>query len=426
MKNCFKKILLLLIAVCTTLAISSCKKDDKTVYYEVKYMVENTEHAKYSVEKGKTAPEIVAPELEDKIFQYWELNGHKYDFTTPVNANLTFVAKYNVNESGVPTAVKAILEKIVSGAEYNKKDVEATEEIKAEYTAVKDGKTTTIYYLEKANTFTTVKMYVGIADGAVVNMVTTQATSHGMDSSFNGTKMEIIGATNTTFDSVFKSVSGATISSTTVKELMEVAFTKYAADNNTTPGKKVIVKFDTDGGTEIPDIEVNYGETFVRPDDPTRDGYYFAGWTLNGVDYKFNKPVTDDITLVARWVTHFQFDSKTQTIVDVFGLSGDIVIPEEINGIEVLALGENLFKGNTSITSITIPVGKATAEDTAAYEIKFSAFEGCTNLKKVTFETTDESRAITFGNKAFAGCTALTQITIPASANIISSGMFEG
>ena len=42
--------------------------------------------------------------------------------------------------------------------------------------------------------------------------------------------------------------------------------------------------------------------TAVEPSaQPTRDGYTFGGWYLNGTEYDFDTPVTSDITLVAQW-----------------------------------------------------------------------------------------------------------------------------
>ena len=41
--------------------------------------------------------------------------------------------------------------------------------------------------------------------------------------------------------------------------------------------------------------------TATAPQDPTRDGYTFDGWYLDGEKYDFSTPVTEDITLVAKW-----------------------------------------------------------------------------------------------------------------------------
>lgn len=46
---------------------------------------------------------------------------------------------------------------------------------------------------------------------------------------------------------------------------------------------------------------VQAGETAIRPDDPTKTGYIFAGWELGDTKYDFAAPVTGDMTLTAKW-----------------------------------------------------------------------------------------------------------------------------
>ena len=47
---------------------------------------------------------------------------------------------------------------------------------------------------------------------------------------------------------------------------------------------------------------VQAGETAIRPDDPTKTGYIFAGWELGDTKYNFAAPVTGDMTLTAKWM----------------------------------------------------------------------------------------------------------------------------
>lgn len=61
------------------------------------------------------------------------------------------------------------------------------------------------------------------------------------------------------------------------------------------------VKFDGNGGSAVADQVVVSGETATQPTAPTRSGYTFSGWTLNGSAYNFATPVTADITLAAQW-----------------------------------------------------------------------------------------------------------------------------
>ena len=61
------------------------------------------------------------------------------------------------------------------------------------------------------------------------------------------------------------------------------------------------VTFDTMGGSAVDAQTVDDGGKAVKPADPTRDGYEFTGWLLDGQPYDFNQPVTGDITLTAGW-----------------------------------------------------------------------------------------------------------------------------
>ena len=65
--------------------------------------------------------------------------------------------------------------------------------------------------------------------------------------------------------------------------------------------KTYTVTFDSNGGNVVPAQPVKKGAKAVKPTDPTRSGYTFNGWYLNGVKYDFNTPVTGNITLVAKW-----------------------------------------------------------------------------------------------------------------------------
>ena len=63
------------------------------------------------------------------------------------------------------------------------------------------------------------------------------------------------------------------------------------------------VTFDAKDGTPVPETQyVKDGEKATEPNPaPTKAGYTFAGWTLNGEPYDFTAPVTSDIELVAQW-----------------------------------------------------------------------------------------------------------------------------
>lgn len=94
----------------------------------------------------------------------------------------------------------------------------------------------------------------------------------------------------------------------------------------------------------------------------------------------------------------------------------DIVIPDTVtaNGIEckVVSIDGTPFKGNTTITSISI--GKNI--DT----IKAESFRGCSALKSANI-----SGGIALGDNAFRDCRALETITLPDGLESIGSGVFQ-
>jgi len=105
------------------------------------------------------------------------------------------------------------------------------------------------------------------------------------------------------------------------------------------------------------------------------------------------------------------------TYCSITGYTGDaaeIVIPGEIDGYIVQSISNNAFKGNTAITSVTLP---DTIESVGA-----NAFQNCTNL--VTFN--GGSGYTTFGNYMLAGCTSLTGVTMSDMVTSIGSYAFSG
>ena len=63
----------------------------------------------------------------------------------------------------------------------------------------------------------------------------------------------------------------------------------------------VVVSFETFGGSYIEPQIINKGEKALRPVNPVKNGYRFVGWYVGEGEYDFNKPVEEDIVLVAVW-----------------------------------------------------------------------------------------------------------------------------
>ena len=63
------------------------------------------------------------------------------------------------------------------------------------------------------------------------------------------------------------------------------------------------VNFDSNGGSTIESQTVAYGKT-LTPVIPTKSGYTFAGWYLGDTKYDFAAPVTENLTLTAKWTVN--------------------------------------------------------------------------------------------------------------------------
>lgn len=143
----------------------------------------------------------------------------------------------------------------------------------------------------------------------------------------------------------------------------------------------------------------------------------------------------------------YTVDSKgnaTITSVDT-AISGDVVIPSELDGNNVTEIKGRAFDACVDITSITIPEGLKT--------LGANLFNGCSGLKTVNYnainaETTKSSYGeywysafqkndsiceVNFGENVeyipvflFEGCTGITEITIPENVTSIGSYAFRG
>ena len=98
---------------------------------------------------------------------------------------------------------------------------------------------------------------------------------------------------------------------------------------------------------------------------------------------------------------HRAFKNTGLTSVDLTGLhmSGENVFENctkltEVTTGKFTAIGKNMFKGCTALEEITLSSAK----------VSDGAFDGCVNLKKVTFDSKGENLEYEIGNNAFANC----------------------
>lgn len=79
--------------------------------------------------------------------------------------------------------------------------------------------------------------------------------------------------------------------------------------------KKVYtISFDTDGGNEVISQQVEEGGKINKPADPTREGYEFLGWYLDGEYFDFESSVEKDMKLEAKWKALESQDPETPDV----------------------------------------------------------------------------------------------------------------
>ncbi|MCL1847802.1 MAG: InlB B-repeat-containing protein [Coriobacteriia bacterium] len=61
------------------------------------------------------------------------------------------------------------------------------------------------------------------------------------------------------------------------------------------------VSFDSDGGSLVLPLSVQYPASATQPADPQKEGYNFLGWYLDDAQFDFNATITANITLTAKW-----------------------------------------------------------------------------------------------------------------------------
>ena len=84
------------------------------------------------------------------------------------------------------------------------------------------------------------------------------------------------------------------------------------------------VTFDTRGGSYIAPQQVVHGEKVTKPNDPTKEGHNFRGWTYQGQSWSFiGYVVTEDMTITANWATNtYMLTLRTESNLSGIVLKG--------------------------------------------------------------------------------------------------------
>ena len=224
-------------------------------------------------------------------------------------------------------------------------------------------------------------------------------------------------------------------------------------DDSEEETKSFEVKFVADE-EELEKQEIEEGAFATVPTTPTKEGYTFKGWAVNGeiVDLT-SYPITQDTTFTAVFeiipaheelITDFTFDGTTLT--KYIGTATDVTIPSSYSlnddgqvivgyDIQLTAIGDQAFF-NSKVEKVVIPEGVTSiggncfTSSTSLVEVQlpqslttlsYSSFFSCSALTTITIP-----EGITkLPNSCFANCTSLESIVIPASVTTIESNCFK-
>ena len=84
-----------------------------------------------------------------------------------------------------------------------------------------------------------------------------------------------------------------------------------------TVGAKHTVTFDYGYENKVDTQSVEHDSMVEKPADPTREGYKFLGWYVGEDAYDFSTPVTDDLTLTAKWEEKKNYNAEFYLLKNV-------------------------------------------------------------------------------------------------------------
>lgn len=215
--------------------------------------------------EGNTVNEPTAPTKENYIFVEWQLDGKNYDFSSLVESNIVLVATWKELKQEQET-VKVTFDSN-GGSKVASKTIIKGEKVTKPSNPTRDGYTFSKWTL----------------NGKTYNFSKTVSS-------------------NITLKATWKKIETETKPESTPEVKPEtIPETKPEPTPEVKPETKYTVSFDSNGGTIVSSQTVVEGQPVTKPTEPTKKGYTFSGWKLNGNTYDFGSAVTGNITLVASW-----------------------------------------------------------------------------------------------------------------------------
>lgn len=378
-----------IVAVITAIVIVLLISNKKPITYNVSFETNGGSLIESQfVNEGEQVKKPVDPTKDGYMFVEWTYQGRTYDFSLEVTSDLTLNAKWVELEENVETFIvkfetdggttisNQIVEKgnkVEKPTNPNKdgytfkgwmlndeiydfeKIVEENIELKAKWEKIKETNNNTTNNSSNNNNTTkpttpTEKKYTVTFDsngGSQVdsqyvvegNKVTQPSNPTRSDYNFEGWLLN---------GSVYNFNSPVTSDITLVAKWTEIVKNNYT------------VTFDSNGGSTVSSQTIVEGGKATQPNNPTRSGYNFAGWLLNGNAYNFNSTITSNITLVAKWT------QKNYTVgvsrVDAYSPDSILSVFEEGKQITVQSIKYSDGTYLCSGTNTTVNMGDIAGE----------------------------------------------------------------
>lgn len=313
-----KKVIVLVLTLCLVL-LSACGANKSwTVTFDTDggAIIESV-----SVKDGEmvTAPENPSKELNDGmdyIFVAWTLNGAPFDFSTPIKEDITLKAKYKTSVTSYIVFFDSDGGSVIESQQIEHGEVAIMPSAPEKHEQKVDYKF--LYWTLNGvefdfNTPITADVTLKAQYEKTEYCIVTFDTNGG--NAISKARVEKGKCMFKPQDPIKQS------DGTTEYKFIEWTFNGVAFDFNTPITSDITLKaeyveynsslvtFDSNGGTPVQAKTVNNGEKVEKPIDPIKEStqyldYEFLYWTLNGVEFDFNTPITEDITLVAKYAIY--------------------------------------------------------------------------------------------------------------------------
>ena len=276
-----------------------------------------------SVQHGGKVTEPTKPTKEGYSFVEWQLNGSKYDFETVVTGPITLVAKWEEKSSSETVEQTATLS---FSSTANRTSFSTSQQIWSQDKIILTN--------NKGSSTSNVSDYSNPArfyksSNLIIACTTMTKIEFNCNSPAYATALKDSIASNSNYT---VAVSGKVVTVTFVESVDKfsidsltggqvrmdsLSVTYILNDDNEEPDIPEIdiytITFDSNEGSVVENQSVQHGGKVTEPTKPTKEGYSFVEWQLNGSKYDFETVVTGPITLVAKWEEKSSSETVEQT-----------------------------------------------------------------------------------------------------------------